>query len=195
LYYKLEPLELVYKNIDISYDFEEYKNTTIIKPLLKLQAHDSLGGCNTDTTNDDIVAKLKQVHRRIVSIIDLITYKIIQLEEQHESANTINIINQAPFEHKLIKTMTIYSKNSEMNIENDFIKIITLESKSIGFNEDVYELKVLLITKKIRAFSRSIANLDDIEQKKWNLSTGEKIVLNDKYIIINSGKIIKKIFF
>ncbi|CAM9127763.1 hypothetical protein MYMA111404_02590 [Mycoplasma marinum] len=184
LYYKLEPLEIMYKNIDGSYNFEEYKLNTIIKPLLKLQAHDSLGGCNTDITNEDILSKLKQVDRRITSLIDLITYKLMQNEGLRDTRNAINIINQAPFVKSHSKIMVIYSNLDAINVENTGLSIHTISSKNIGFTKGIFELKVLITTKEVEKFSYSISEINKMNEYKPLIIKTNLIMIQGENIII-----------
>lgn len=63
LYNRLEPLVVYFNSLKGAYPFE------LILKALKLitisQAHDSLGGCNSDKTNDDIINRLNQANQLI----------------------------------------------------------------------------------------------------------------------------------
>ncbi len=190
LFYVLEPLEFIYKQMDSSYDYDEYKLTQIIKPLLKLQAHDSLGGCNSDITNDDIIAKSKQIKRNIEAMIDLIEYKIIRTHNHQLSKNVVNLINQFPDKRNIHKHMTIFSNHKNIDKSTKDISIKTLSSESVAHNFPIYKHKVFIKGKGLKAFDYKIIDLDKVSEptKETDIKTKISFENNLINVLLPSGE-------
>jgi alpha-mannosidase len=67
IYNKLEPLSSYFMSIGGDYKHEVIQH--ILKKLITCQAHDSLGGCVTDKTNNDIKNRLNQINDLVNSLI------------------------------------------------------------------------------------------------------------------------------
>ena len=154
LYKLLEPLEVYYRGIDKNYDFKTYKNENILKPLFVAQAHDSLGTCNTDSTNKLSFNRLDKIHENIDSQIDLIIKKISQQNNWNEEE--IIVFNPAPFINNINKTMIIYSENHEfINFDGNNISVRTLNSENISFskNDPIYKMKIVVSISNLKPLS------------------------------------------
>jgi hypothetical protein len=67
IFNKLEPLSAYFASIGGDYKHEIIQY--ILKKLITCQAHDSLGGCVTDKTNNDIKNRLIQINDLVNSMI------------------------------------------------------------------------------------------------------------------------------
>jgi alpha-mannosidase len=67
IFYKLEPLSAYFTSIGGDYKYEIILH--ILKKLITCQAHDSLGGCVTDKTNNDIKNRLIQIKDLVNSLV------------------------------------------------------------------------------------------------------------------------------
>ncbi|AYN28756.1 alpha-mannosidase [Buttiauxella sp. 3AFRM03] len=71
---KLEPVVAIARNQGISVNTEWVDNAW--KTILRSHAHDSMGGCNSDATNQDIVHRLKQAEQVVHSLWNLVVKEL-----------------------------------------------------------------------------------------------------------------------
>ncbi|WKX02634.1 hypothetical protein [Candidatus Mycoplasma mahonii] len=188
LYYLLEPLEIYYKQFDRNYDFENFKNENIMKPMLIAQTHDSLGGCNTDITNNHQMNRIERVNENIFSQIDLLIKKIIQ--ERNIKEENIIIFNPAPFKTSLVQKKIIYSAvNKAINISNKNFSIFTIKSENISLNPNkpLYKQETIIIANNLKPLSFNVFNVA--------MSDDSKIKLTTKSIVQNYFEISKNVHF
>ena len=166
LYYLLEPFEVFYNNIDANYDFTTYKQRRILKPLMIASTHDSLGACNTDSTNSFQFNRLKLIHENIDSQIDLISKKLLQ--EENCFGDEIFIFNPAPFESSVFKKMVFYSsKYKQFNVNEQDFFIYTISSQNISLKEKpIYKIEVLAYFEKLKPLTYQIINENVFISKK-----------------------------
>jgi hypothetical protein len=67
VYHKLEPLKVFFMSLGGDYKQEIIEH--ILKKLITCQAHDSLGGCVIDKTNNDIKNRLIQINDLVNSLV------------------------------------------------------------------------------------------------------------------------------
>ncbi|WP_207694302.1 mannosylglycerate hydrolase [Enterococcus sp. DIV0212c] len=94
LIFQLEPLMLMADDIGIP--FKRELMDYIWKLLLKNHAHDSIGGCNTDKTNEMILARYKEADQLSYSTIDYLVRKISESIEGIEENNLV-LFNTLPY--------------------------------------------------------------------------------------------------
>lgn len=94
LIFQLEPLMLMADDLGIPFKREllDY----IWKLLLKNHAHDSIGGCNTDKTNEMILARYKEADQLSYSTIDYLVRKISESIEGIKE-NDLILFNTLPY--------------------------------------------------------------------------------------------------
>lgn len=94
LIFQLEPLMLMADDLGIPFKREllDY----IWKLLLKNHAHDSIGGCNTDKTNEMILARYKEADQLSYSTIDYLVRKISE-SIQGIKENDLILFNTLPY--------------------------------------------------------------------------------------------------
>lgn len=171
LYGQLEPLEVYFKSLDPLYDFEKYKEEKIIKPLLIAQTHDSLGACNTDSTNYFQVSRLLAIHENIDSQIDLIIKRIMQ----HKNAfgEEFLIFNPSMNKNHVFTRKTIFSaRMKEINIDTKNLKIRTLKSTNISYSEKtIYKIDAIIFVDNLKPLQEIIVDPMKFEQVKFNKMT------------------------
>ncbi len=130
LYYELEPLTIMYRQFQPTYNNQRIIDE-VMKKILVSQAHDSLGNCNSDGTNKDIFNRLTQAHQMIMMEIAIIKKKIFH-QLNLDAKTDILCFNLAPY----ARVITLDSK-------------ITSTQKMITSNDRNFVLKIKKITKRL----------------------------------------------
>ncbi|GBD79606.1 putative alpha-mannosidase [Tetragenococcus halophilus subsp. halophilus] len=120
--YQVEPLMAMADQLGITY--KQGILDKIWRLLNRNQAHDSAGGCNSDKTNQAILARYTQVDQLSYSIVDYLTRKIS--ESRHKvQENDLTIFNPLPWKVK---------KVIKVDVSTDFSTItVTKDGKDIPF--------------------------------------------------------------
>ena len=176
IYHHLEPLQIIYRQID-----PVYKNDKIIaeamKKLLASQAHDSLGSCNSDRTNQNIMIRLGEAIDIIQSEIDILMKKLYyQLNLNH--AEDLLVFNLAPYARPSMKiALNINSKFKDIELVSDHVKdfvvLKTTDQKTLASLNEYYEHKVSFIVEKMPATTYKIIKI------KSKTNSNNKISQND----------------
>lgn len=133
---QLEPLVLIAKKLNIPTN--DYLIDIIWKKMFDIHAHDSIGGCNSDSTNKKIIARLDEVQAMVQGQINLITKKITKINLANE--NGLVVFNFANISDKLFKAR-IYTRKKQFKLmdENTEIKLLNIKQTEIdgGFKVEV----------------------------------------------------------
>lgn len=187
LYGQLEPLEVYFKTLDPLYDFEKYKEEKILKPLLIAQTHDSLGACNTDSTNFFQLSRLLSIHENIDSQIDLLIKRIMQ----HKNAfgEELMIFNPSLSDSFVFTRKIIFTaKIDRINIDTENVKIRTLSSKNISYSEKgIHRLDVLIYVNDLKPLSELI--IDPMQFPNTKFEKSEKMSLHIDGINLQDTKV------
>ncbi|MBM7834734.1 glycoside hydrolase family 38 C-terminal domain-containing protein [Clostridium sardiniense] len=201
LVYVLEPLMVMAQNIGL--DPKVSMLEEIWKKLLMNHAHDSACGCNSDKTNDSILARLIEVDQLSYSACDYIVRKISESIKDREE-NDLILFNTLSRTRDEAFTINITSKNKDFKIideEGVEIPLQIIESKkeysgsikrsAEEHDENLYFYVTKAVIKcKVNPFS--IKRLKVIEEKS-NYSKEEILenVIEDNYykVEFNNGKI------
>lgn len=143
----LEPLMVMAQNLGINPKCEMIEE--IWKKILMNHAHDSACGCNSDKTNDAILARLKEADELSYSACDYIIRKISESLEMKKE-NELILFNISP------------------KVKNEVVKVqITTKTQGFKiFNEEGKEVKFQTINQK-REYAGSIKRT--IEEQDENL--------------------------
>lgn len=176
LYNGLEPLA--------SYWFKNggvYPSETInesIKMILISQSHDSAGGCNSDTTNDDVKNRLSRSSDLINSEIN----KILKNAAEHlKLKNEEFIIFNQNFDEAMLEyKITLFSKSDNIKIYDDEIevdyyldkkikhsggrKVISANTIENEVNLDAFNQFDIILFDKIKPFSFKKYQIKNSEQ-------------------------------
>lgn len=145
LIYQLEPLMAMAGRIGISY--KKSLLDKIWKLIVRNQAHDSAGGCNSDKTNEIILERLREADQLSYSTVDYLTRKISESEVDKKD-NNLTFFNLLPYPvTKNVKfEISLKEKNFEL-FDNDVkvsMDIWDIEKKyhgQIKRDESSYEEK------------------------------------------------------
>ncbi|AHI53251.1 glycoside hydrolase family 38 N-terminal domain-containing protein [Spiroplasma culicicola] len=211
LYNNLEPLMSYWFLTTNQYD--KYFIDKIIKNILTSQAHDSIGGCNSDRTNDDVMSRITQALDMVEALKTMIL-KNISLNLSLSNEEFI-IYNSELFNINFNKKIKLFSKYKYIDIfdeNNNKIEFAILEKKlhnegmvvkpSIN-GEDVsqatgfYEYDIFITNlpfkameiKKLNIRENLSPSIENIAEAKNNF----EIKLDGKFICINNLHTNKKI--
>lgn len=113
---QLEPLAVIGKQLGLRYP-QEWLDI-MWKNLFDVHAHDSIGGCNSDDTNRDIIHRLEKINRQADGLLNLIKKQLThaiagELDDDHIIVlfNT----NLKPY-HGAVET-TIFTKDKDFTLQ------------------------------------------------------------------------------
>lgn len=184
LFQHLEPLATYYYLCNGTYPTAIVNK--VFKNLLTSQAHDSLGGCNSDNTNKDIDTRLDQSN-------DLVKTSITKILKVLAANNNLLINDFIIFNQNLKKennnkryVVNIFTKSKYFNIfdeNNAKVNYVIEEQKHLGGGYDVvvkpdgehsvlregfYSTKIHFLNLNLKLFD--INNFKIVETKEHNLS-------------------------
>ncbi|WP_339022583.1 glycoside hydrolase family 38 C-terminal domain-containing protein [Spiroplasma endosymbiont of Crioceris asparagi] len=135
LIYKIaEPLSLIYEKSGGKYPNDLLQLSQRI--LFECQAHDSVGGCNSDKTNRSIIERLNVATDNINSLITFIQRQISFANKCND--NDLLIFNLEPLVRNLKYTMTIFTRKKSFKIldeKNNEIKYKVVSKDYVDANE------------------------------------------------------------
>lgn len=120
--YQLEPLMAMADRVGIPY--KKSLLDKIWKLIVRNQAHDSAGGCNSDKTNQIILERLREADQLSYSAVDYLTRKISESEKNKQS-NDLTFFNTLPFpiQKDIEFKVSLKEKNFELFYENSKIPV------------------------------------------------------------------------
>lgn len=186
--YILEPLAVIGKVNGLKYP---QKWIDIMwKLMFDVHAHDSIGGCNSDDTNKDIINRLTKVERILDGLINLIKKKITcAVEEKLGKENILVVFNLKPNNKGQNFESVVFTKKN-------IFQIATLKGDKVQF--DVIDQKYLSGGKKVvvtsegekeielEGYYRTKINFDLDSIPSFGYTTLE---INEKETEINSLKV------
>ncbi|EEB35662.1 alpha-mannosidase MngB [Anaerococcus hydrogenalis DSM 7454] len=120
IYNILEPLELIaYKN-NLYYPSKFIENNLL--KLFEAHSHDSMGSCNSDSTNKDIKDSLEKIQRRVLCQIEL-TKRLISKNDYDK----LNLINTLAYKRKNEKV------KAEILTQSPNFKLVDKEGKEYNY--------------------------------------------------------------
>lgn len=178
-FYRMEPLEIIYRKMGGTTISQEVKDQRIYKPLVRSSGHDGLCGCNLDQTNENVVNRLIQVKEFAESYIDQM---LRDIRENLNKENVYIAFNQAPFKRDLVFKDIISTRTAKpLSSADGQILEYGLENLSNGDSEDVFMHKVWIVAKDVEPLSWKIINVFQVDK-----SEAQEQILTDK---ITDGKI------
>ncbi|WP_342268655.1 hypothetical protein [Spiroplasma endosymbiont of Aspidapion aeneum] len=135
LIYKItEPLSLIYEKMGGTYYHELIQYSQ--KILFECQAHDSVGGCNSDVTNLSIIERINSATDNLLSLITYIHRQIANVNKNKD--NDILVFNLEPFKRTLNTKMKIFTKFKHFEIvdsNNKKVKFEILDQDYVNADE------------------------------------------------------------
>ncbi len=109
---RLEPLVAICEGLNITYNQKLLDE--IWKDLFDVHAHDSIGGCNSDATNQKIIARLKSLQNNIDGQINILKKKIAKI-----SSDNKNVLQICSFDINKDKKVrcNVYSKTKSFELQ------------------------------------------------------------------------------
>lgn len=126
LIYQLEPLMVMADRAGIPY--KKSLLDKIWKLVVRNQAHDSAGGCNSDATNQIILERLREADQLSYSTIDYLTRKIASSQKGRQ-LNDLTFFNTLPMPiEKTVKfKLSLASRNFELYAGEVLIPVDVLQ--------------------------------------------------------------------
>lgn len=199
----LEPILSMGDRLGIEYPKEVVAD--IWKLMFENAAHDSIGSCVSDTTNEDVYMRYKQVRDISESLAELTMRQICtRIKDTSENPISITVFNTLPFIRNVFTTQTLYVPSEEFDIfdENgnkidyiiesiedttDYILSQTIQlnpGEKIYIPEKVYTVKVGMLIPNIPASGYSRLYIREGNNKAKRLTKSEdRFIENDFYKI------------
>ncbi|WP_251862226.1 glycoside hydrolase family 38 C-terminal domain-containing protein [Clostridium sp. Marseille-Q2269] len=199
--YVLEPLAVIGKDHGLKYP---QKWIDIMwKLMFDVHAHDSIGGCNSDDTNRDIINRLIKVERIADNLINLIKKKITySIEHKIGKENILVVFNlKANNKCQNIESVIFTRKNkfeiTTLNhdkvqfdvVEQEYLSggkkvVVTAEGEKEVELEGYYKTKINFFLDKVPSLGYTTLEIKEKETKMDILEVSkEKFIENNKYKI------------
>ncbi len=194
LIFQLEPLMLMADDLGIPFKRELMDYTW--KLILKNHAHDSIGGCNTDKTNEMIMARYKEADQLSYSTVDYLVRKIAESIEGIQE-NDLVLFNTLPYRRTESYTLEVSTKKTTIKLFDDQhyeipFQLISTEKVYAGevrrSESDYDEAKYYYIHKisfinELPALSYQIVSVEEQDES----ATQEKPVALEETMIENAA--------
>ncbi|WEV37644.1 glycoside hydrolase family 38 C-terminal domain-containing protein [Lactobacillus sp. ESL0677] len=166
----MEPVLMMGSYFGLSYPIATVHQ--IWKLMFENSAHDSMGNCVSDTVNEDINMRYKQVKDIATSLVDVTLRQISTKINDEGHKITLTAFNTLPYKRSCVLNKTIYVPSRDFNLEDkdgkqikfqiNTISDVTTEvkgatiqldpSKKIYLPEKVFKVNIDLLLKNIPAF-------------------------------------------
>lgn len=182
--YILEPLAVIGKSLGLKYPTSWID--MMWKLLFDVHAHDSIGGCNSDDTNREILNRLEKVNRICSGLINIIKKQItIAISKKIGKENILVLFNtkvQNSIEN--IKTV-IFTKEENFILEN-------LDGSNVSF--DLIKQDYLSGGKQVvvTAEGEKEIELPGYYRSEVVINNQELLAIGYKTIVVNDGTINKE---
>ncbi|MFG6119815.1 glycoside hydrolase family 38 N-terminal domain-containing protein [Thalassobacillus sp. B23F22_16] len=113
---QLEPLAVIGKQLGLRYP-QEWLDI-MWKNLFDVHAHDSIGGCNSDDTNKDIMHRLEKINRQADGLLNLIKKQLTHAIASKLKEDDIVVLfntNLKPY-HGAVET-TVFTKEKDFTLQ------------------------------------------------------------------------------
>ena len=125
LIYQLEPLMVMADQAGVPY--KKSLLNKIWKLVVRNQAHDSAGGCNSDATNQIILERLREADQLSYSTVDYLTRKLAESQPELQP-NELTFFNTLPFpiEKTVTFNLSLKSPNFEIKSQGQAVPVDVL---------------------------------------------------------------------
>ncbi|WP_261131589.1 glycoside hydrolase family 38 C-terminal domain-containing protein [Bacillus sp. Marseille-Q3570] len=114
--YVLEPLAVIGQTLGLKYPQNWLDQ--MWKELFDVHAHDSIGGCNSDDTNHDIVVRLEKVDRMTEGLINIIKKQLTEAISKKAGRDDLLVtFNTKPYVHKGVMEAVIFTDSPDFAVE------------------------------------------------------------------------------
>lgn len=188
LYNILEPLAIMGTELNIDYPHEIFEKC--FKTLFGTHAHDSIGGCNSDSVNKDIKQRLLQVKEIVDTQIELYM-RLISMAGKNRDENVITMYNCLPYKRDNEKVeLELITRTSDFKIFLDGKEInyllLNQEITDAGLIDRQVAARLLDIKVFRSKISFTVDTIDGLEIKYLTYEEGENYTLNNNITVENS---------
>lgn len=188
LYNILEPLAIMGTELNIDYPHEIFEKC--FKTLFGTHAHDSIGGCNSDSVNKDIKQRLLQVKEIVDTQIELYM-RLISMAGKNRDENVITMYNCLPYRRNNEKVeLELITRTSDFKIFLDGKEInyllLNQEITDAGLIDRQVAARLLDIKVFRSKISFTVDTIDGLEIKYLTYEEGENYTLNNNITVENS---------
>lgn len=121
----LEPILTMAENWGISYPKEAVKD--IWKLMFENAAHDSIGACVSDTTNEDIYMRYKQARDISINLVEVTLRQItVRIKNNTKYPITLTVFNPLTVKQQQLVKTVVYSPTKDFSLRDS-------EGKEIGY--------------------------------------------------------------
>lgn len=172
------------------------------KLILENQAHDSIGGCNSDSTNEDIKNRAKKSHEIIDGVLNVIVKKLANSIDASQEGSKLILFNTLHYERSMIIEYEIatqqkefslikgnkrveYTLVSQQEIKGGVYTYMTSEGEQSGTLPNYYISKVYIKAEKLPPLGYDTYYIKEQENSCDKLITCEdEFIENDYYKVI-----------
>lgn len=188
LYNILEPLAIMGTELNIDYPHEIFEKC--FKTLFGTHAHDSIGGCNSDSVNKDIKQRLLQVKEIVDTQIELYM-RLISMAGKNRDENIITMYNCLPYRRDNEKVeLELITRTSDFKIFLDGKEInyllLNQEITDAGLIDRQVAARLLDIKVFRSKISFTVDTIDGLEIKYLTYEEGKNYTLNNNITVENS---------
>jgi mannosylglycerate hydrolase len=189
----LEPLTTLASQLKLEYPHELFAKC--YKILFGVHAHDSIGGCNSDTVNQDIKQRLISVKEIVDTQIELYM-RLISMGNKHREEKTITVYNFLPHVRESqfveIEMLTRTSSFAILDEEQNEMEHVLLEQEIVDaglidrqvaarlLDIKVYRSRIKLKVDKIDGLSIRYLSYKEFEGKRL-LSINEDVFIENEF--------------
>lgn len=163
----LEPLALM--GMEVSLKYPQTWIDYCWKQLFDVHAHDSIGGCNSDSTNRDILSRLEKVERVVDAHINMIKKQIATgISKGLGKNNILTIFNTVPKSQKRYYEAVIFTNNKFpylTDIDGRKVDFSILDSQYISGGKKVVVTAAGEVEEELPGYYRTQISLKDLELK------------------------------
>lgn len=217
----LEPLLTLSHSLGNEYPHLVMKD--IWKLMFENAAHDSIGSCNSDTTNEDVYTRYKQARDLSTNLLDLHMRLISTQIKNNNEEITITLFNSLPKNRNEVVEFEAYIPGEDFIIKNnkgetldyvvkekeditDYVLTQTIRlnpSKKIYIPEQVFRAKIALKAKEVPAlgYTQLVFELNKKNDCKVEASNSKeienkyyKIIANDNGSVDILDKLSNKVY-
>lgn len=113
----LEPM-LTFAKVQGIGDYPQKQLDTVWKQLFDVHAHDSIGGCNSDTTNAAIMARLASCERIVDGLLNIVQKRIANAAITDDCENKFVVFNSDIHDSTAPISTTVFSRSASIKILN-----------------------------------------------------------------------------
>lgn len=138
----LEPLGMIGLSLGLKYP--QRWMDQMWKQLFDVHAHDSIGGCNSDDTNSDIIQRLVKVERIADGLLNIMKKQLTRAISKQVGKDNLNIVfNTQPKPYTGLVESVVFTKEQEFAISD-------LDGKQLAFDlidqEYISGGKIIVVT-------------------------------------------------